>query len=339
MMLRACLMKAKIKLFFLYVRCMSLKRLGNVLLIHCSFLLSKVTGIIFHWGNAFAVSVETVAGCNFQCPGCETGAGMIGRKPGKMNIEQFKKILSKIPSTVFHINLHFQGEPLLHENIAEFVMIARSKNMFVSMSTNAQLLNEHIATQLINAGLSQIIISIDGYDCESYDKYRKGGNFDTVVSNLRQLSALKKHLKKNKPLIEVQTVVLSHNEYHLKEIEKLAFTSGADIFSMKTAYVTDLSSTPDYFPLQKKYQRYHVLPDGGLKSIKQPARFCFRMWSSCVITNNFLVVPCCFDKQGEFTSGNLLSDNFHDVFKGEYKKHLMQQLLKRKPMRICRNCI
>jgi len=264
---------------------------------------------------------------------------MIGRKHGLMDVEKYYVALNKLPSTVFHINLHFQGEPLLHPKIAKFVRLARQKRIFVSLSTNAQLLNESMAEELIRAKLSHIIISLDGYDADSYNKYRVGGNFDTIINNLKTLARLRKNEKKSHPIIEVQTVVLSHNEHKLSKIKKIAMESGADRFSLKTAYVPDLRDPHDYLPVQDKYLRYRVMPDGFLKTKRNTPRFCFRAYGSCVVMNDMRVVPCCFDKQGLVVLGNLETENFSSVHNGIIGKILHYNLRKRNPPDICNNCV
>lgn len=332
-------MKARILLFFAYVRCINFRRLFNYLKLHGSFLVSRLTGKLFYRGNAYAVTIETAAGCNFRCPGCETGAGLLKRSSGIMSIETFSVILEKLPSTVFHVNLHFQGEPLLNQHIAELVAMAHRKKLFTSFSTNAHLLNQQLAEQLVFAGLRHIIISIDGHAPETYSQYRVGGDFNRVLNNIQILANAKKFFRSHFPVIEAQTVVMAHNENHLHEIRQLVLKMGADFFTTKSAYVIDTSNVPEYLPTQKGYLRYRQMSDGTLKSLKKTPRFCFRTWSSCVVLNDLNVVPCCFDKQGIYIMGNLLADDFSSIFRGKAKQKFMQQMKKGNQAAMCSNCV
>jgi MoaA/NifB/PqqE/SkfB family radical SAM enzyme len=332
-------MLGKFSIFIAYFRCFTLVRAGNYILLKTSYFLSLITGKSIRWGKAFAVTFETVGGCNLQCPGCELGSGMLKRPSGFMDIEHFFLCLNKLPSTVFHINLHFQGEPLLHPKIAEFIRLARQRKFFVTLSTNGQLLQESTSKELVRAGLSHIIISLDGYDQESYSKYRKGGHFDKVLTNIRNLSRLKKLTSKKFPVIEVQTVIFKSNENKLSFIKKLAFQTGADMYSTKTAYVPLLKQTPDYLPDNVKFQRYNVQDDGSLSRKKKSSRFCFRMRSSCVVLNDLSVVSCCFDKNGDVILGNLLTDDFDTIHHGKIYKSLSDSLLSGNAPGMCKNCI
>jgi len=328
-----------LRLFFLYFRCMTPGRLGNYLLLRSSHTLSQVLGKVLTPGKAWAVSMETVAGCNLHCPGCEQGSGVLSRKKGTMSMDDYFLALNKLPSTVFHMNLHFQGEPLLHPEIAQFIRLARKKNMFVSFSTNANLLSESIAGELIRAGLSHLIISLDGHNQQTYEAYRKGGDFNLLLHNMKQLARMKKKSRRKLPVIEVQTVVTAANEHHLAEIKKLAFQYGADIFRVKTAYVPDLTNIPDYLPQQEKYRRYQQNSDGTLRVKKPGSGICFRANSSCVILFNLDVVSCCFDKDGTLVLGSLKNENFNKIHRGKMAKSLSQSLMNDNAPAMCRNCI
>lgn len=332
-------MQGKISLFFGYLKCMNIQRISNFLLLRISHVLSRFIGKPVHWGRAFAVTFETVAGCNFQCPGCEQGAGLIQRKSGMMDVEDFYIALNKLPSSVFHLNLHFQGEPLLHPDIVKFVRLARQRNMFVSLSTNASLLDEFMADELISAGLSHMIISLDGHDRDSYETYRKGGDFQKVLDNVQYLSQQRRRKHTRFPVIEVQAVVTASNEHHLKKIEQIAHNLGADRYSEKSAYVPDLSFVPSYLPNSQRYTRYMKNEDGSLTPKSASPRFCYRMQSSCVVLHDFRVVPCCFDKNGTIIFGNLQQQEFSEIHKGKIAGQLRAQLADRNGPAICSNCI
>jgi MoaA/NifB/PqqE/SkfB family radical SAM enzyme len=330
--------RATLKLFFLYFRCMTPGRLWNYLLLRFSHTLSRIFSKVLIFGQAYAVSTEVVAGCNLRCPGCEQGIGILSRKKGVMSMDDFFLALNKLPSTVFHINLHFQGEPLMHPEIAQFIRLARKKKLFVSFSTNANLLSGSIAGELIRAGLSHLIISLDGHNQQTYETYRKGGDFNLLLHNMKQLAEKKKKSRRKLPVIEVQTVVTAANEDYLGEIRKIAFLNGADIFRVKTAYVPDLTNVPDYLPRQEKFRRYLQNPDGTLRMKKSGSGICFRANSSCVILFNLDVVSCCFDKNGTFILGNLKEEPFENIHRGNRAKLLSQNMAKGNAPAMCRNC-
>ncbi|MBE0647593.1 MAG: SPASM domain-containing protein [Bacteroidales bacterium] len=81
------------------------------------------------------------------------------------------------------------------------------------------------------------------------------------------------------------------------------------------------------------------IPDARFR-IKNPLpNRCFRMWSGCVITWNGKVVPCCFDKDAEHCLGDLSTQSFKEIWKGDKYQRFRQAILNnRKSIDICRNC-
>jgi radical SAM protein with 4Fe4S-binding SPASM domain len=61
----------------------------------------------------------------------------------------------------------------------------------VTFSTNGQLLNANLVKDLIDSGLDDIMISIDGLTKATFEKIRRGLDFDTVVNNVIKLIELR----------------------------------------------------------------------------------------------------------------------------------------------------
>lgn len=63
------------------------------------------------------------------------------------------------------------------------------------------------------------------------------------------------------------------------------------------------------------------------------------MWRGSVITWDGLVVPCCFDKDATHRFGDVSTQHFKEVWKGERYNSFRQAILKsRKEIDICTNC-
>lgn len=63
------------------------------------------------------------------------------------------------------------------------------------------------------------------------------------------------------------------------------------------------------------------------------------MWSSCVVTWDGIVVPCCFDKDAKHQLGDLKNQNFNELWKSFKYQNFRKSILKsRKEIDICKNC-
>ena len=83
------------------------------------------------------------------------------------------------------------GEPTLHDNLIEFIRHGADLGMKVMVVTNAGLLKPHIVSQMVNSGLSSLIISIDAASKETHEENR---GLPGVCERIKQANAtLAKH--------------------------------------------------------------------------------------------------------------------------------------------------
>jgi len=79
------------------------------------------------------------------------------------------------------------GESLLHPRFPDMIRLAREKGLRTEMTSNAMLLSSSLAERLIDAGLDQFTVSIDGTSDESHGAIRPGASLEEIVANVRNL--------------------------------------------------------------------------------------------------------------------------------------------------------
>jgi radical SAM protein with 4Fe4S-binding SPASM domain len=218
------------------------------------------------------------------------------------------------------------------------VEYAGKKKIYTATSTNAHYLTDNLARQTVESGLDRIIISLDGLDQETYEKYRVGGNLEKVLEGTRNLVRWKKQLRSKAPYIILQFIVFSTNEHQVPEVKKLALELGVDKLELKTAQVYNYEDGNPLIPKNTAYSRYKKR--NGKFYIDNPLNnHCFRMWRGCVITWDGLVVPCCFDKDATHRLGDLKKQNFDEIWKGKTYESFRKKLFSaRNEIDICKNC-
>lgn len=291
------------------------------------------------WGNPWAISIEPNNTCNLNCPECPVGNSMLQRKKGFMPLENFSAILSDLPKDLFYINLYFQGEPFLHPDLINMVCLAKEKKTYVTISTNGHFISEDIANQIVNSGLDRLIVSLDGVDQNSYEAYRKGGDFKLVLEGIGNVIEARTRLGSSTPFVILQSLWLKSNENKEDQLLDLCKSLKADKLEMKTAQFYSLSPENEMIPGQPGKRRYLRQSNGGWIIDNKLKNRCFRMWSSCVITWEGKIIPCCFDKDADNILGNLSREAFQKIWKGEAYSVFRRRLLKnRKGIAVCRNC-
>jgi radical SAM protein with 4Fe4S-binding SPASM domain len=142
----------------------------------------------------FVVQIFPIYACNFTCEYCfhavpRKERGFVSEWP-VMKLDLYKKCIDELSFFDDQLKvLRFvgMGEPLLHKNIAEMIAYAVSSNVAlrVELLTNSSLLTKEMSDALITAGLSRLVISLQGISKEKYRQISKVDiDFDKFVKNI-----------------------------------------------------------------------------------------------------------------------------------------------------------
>jgi MoaA/NifB/PqqE/SkfB family radical SAM enzyme len=120
--------------------------------------------------------IEITNACNFKCTWCPDD--IMGRKRGFMKKEKAFRILDEIAEKrswlgpLYPVKLHQMGEPMLHPELPAIVENAESRGVPIELNTNCGLITEEKLDALYRAGLTNMILSYQTPDLESF-KTRK----------------------------------------------------------------------------------------------------------------------------------------------------------------------
>ncbi|KAA9356843.1 MULTISPECIES: SPASM domain-containing protein [Larkinella] len=315
------------------------KRAWNALKVLSSYYESKWTGKAVHRGSPIAISFEPTTSCNLRCPECPSGLRSFTRPTGMLPADLFKQTIDEIADTLLYLTFYFQGEPYLHPDFLKLVGYASQKGIYTGTSTNAHYLTDANAKKTVESGLDRLIISIDGTTQETYQQYRVGGKLHKVIEGTKNIIKWKKELKSKTPHVIFQFLVVKPNEHQIGEVYQLAKELGVDEVGLKTAQIYDFEHGSDLMPTIDKYSRYEKTNDGTYAIKNALDGHCWKMWHSCVITWDGLVVPCCFDKDAHYRLGDLKEQTFTQLWSSEPYRQFRQTLIQsRSGIEMCKNC-
>jgi radical SAM protein with 4Fe4S-binding SPASM domain len=319
------------------LRVLTFKRVWNFHLIKWSYFQSGFTKKINHKGLPAFISTEPTTRCNLKCPQCFTTDSKFTRPKGDLTVETFNEIIKQASPTAFYLNLYFQGEPFLHDKLSVFIKTAKLSGFYVSISTNAHFLSAEKIEEVTNTGLDKLIVSVDGADAETYQQYRKGGDFNKVIDGIKLLAETKRIKKITHPYIELQFLVHRKNESQIKLIKQLGKMLGVNKVVLKSFQLINFDQASEWVP--NTLSRYKV--DSEEKAIIKSKidNHCFRMWNSCVITWNGDVIPCCFDKNAEHSMGNIHIKDLRVIWESKLYNDFRKKVFNdRNQIGICTNC-
>lgn len=322
-----------------FITKLTFRRMWNASKVMSSFYLTKWAGKPIQWGLPFSISFEPTTSCNLRCPECPSGLRAFTRPIGMLEKDFFRKTIDEIHKDLLYLIFYFQGEPYLNPDFLEMVKYAAAKKIYTATSTNAHYLNDENARKTIESGLDRLIISIDGTTQEVYQQYRIGGKLEKVLEGARNIVKWKKQMNSKTPYVFFQFLVVKPNEHQIEDIKKLAEEIGVDGVRFKTAQVYDFENGNPLIPTIDKYARYKKQANGKYTIKNSLDNNCWKLWHSCVISWDGLVVPCCFDKDADYKLGDLKKDQFATIWQDDNYKQFRKKLLTgRKNIEICANC-
>lgn len=273
----------------------------------------------------FNLVIETSNFCNAQCLMCPYK--IMRREKKIINEETFQKIIERVKRENLPLNkviFSGMGEPLIDHKIISRIQTFKDMNAYVKLYTNAFLMTEKIAQQLIDLGLDEINISFNGVTVEQYQKIM-GLDFETTKGNIKRLIKIKKEIGSRLPIIRISSIVVKENE---KDIKKYI-----DYWRDKVDSVT--VSMPHEW--------------GGTIKISSKFKFqslkliypCRSLWHTFVLDSGGNFVICCRDYESKYVLGNIHTHSFKNVQQNSVLKEFRQkhlQYLKDNLPLICRSC-
>jgi len=252
----------------------------------------------------------------------------------------FRSILDELAPYVHTMQFYFQDEPLLNTALPDMVAAAHEAGLYTIVSTNAQLLTAGVAEQLLQAGLSRIVVSVDGLTEHTYRAYRRGGSLRKALAGLRFLKEAKTRTGA-RTCIELQCLCLKSNEHEWPLFRRLYRRLGADRLTLKTAQFLDFRNGHPQIPSDLRFSRYVPDGEGGyrLRRRLHDSIVCRRLLTGCVIDADGHVLPCCFDKEGRYSFGSLREQSFRECWFSPKAERFRCMVRKhRLSVPICTNC-
>jgi len=267
------------------------------------------------------VSVEPSNICNSKCVMCPYPK--MTRSKEIMAIDLFRKIVDDCYNEgVRNFNLNFYNEPFLDTLIFDRIKYLKSKGLKVSLYSNGSVVNESIYDKIFESGIDRISFSVDGVKKETYEKIRKGLNFEETTKNIIGLIKRKRDKGFLHPKIRVVFVRQKDNKNEVGEYKNF-WKDKADSIVISTD--DNRNSNSGFF----KYLRS-----------KKPFP-CRKIWTETIVMSNGKVALCCIDADGEVVLGDFNKQTLRQIWESaKFKKirefHLNYEADK---ITLCKNCL
>jgi len=250
--------------------------------------------------------IEPTNVCNLKCSHCtpQNDASMVR---GMMSLDLYRSVLDGLPDLAALV-LTWNGEPLAHPDIFEMVRIARARGIHVCMYTNGTMLDLRRRVGLLEADLSELIVSMEGVGAD-YTHIR-GTPYENVKRNLESMLKLRTNAGSKMRI-------------------RLNVTQIQDYEDKTQALRDEWERRVDYINFEP-HMAVTREPRTG------PCRTLFR---SATIAWDGAVSPCCVDMGQSMSFGKLaVGDDPLALINGEAAQSIRKQHLRGEYPDICKEC-
>lgn len=317
------------------------------------------------------IFIEVTNHCNLLCETCPRTFNTY-EEPKTLSWENFLRIVEQFPEMERAV-LHGIGEPLINKDLPRIIGYLKEHGVYVLFNTNATLLNEDWSRKLIDTGLDELRVSIDGADAKTYALIRGAPLFHKVVGNLKRFMQLQKEVGAVAPQVSLWMTGLKENIGELPGVVRLAaHMSVPEVYLQRMTYYAGEADAPGMMDgahaLFGSYDDYvnHVMAESealaaelgvalrgaGATTAKhsieaaqesRPWSACLRPWTTAYITANGNALPCCISPfaTSDYESlklGNLFEKPFSDIWNDEAYQRWRERLLSEAPHPACAGC-
>ncbi|MEE0969540.1 MAG: radical SAM protein [Clostridia bacterium] len=278
--------------------------------------------------------VEITNVCNLACDFCPGHK----RSAKHMTSEEFSVIAEKLDGKVENVFLHIMGEPLLHPELDKILQTADKMSFNVKITTNGTLMREGLATLIKSKNLKTVCISLHSFE---------GNLGDSSGNNIKEYLY---------GCFEGARALAESGKFAVLRLWNLDGGHGSGKNSLNDRI---LASIREFFPdggaWKKTYRGEriadHVFLEWGehfdwpdISEAKECGAQeyegkCYGLLTQFGILSDGSVVPCCLDRNGDITLGNIFREELGDILATERAVKMREGMLKRRFTEpLCRTC-
>lgn len=239
----------------------------------------------------YVLNIDTINACNLACPFCPTGTKQLHRKKSRLGFDEVRRIIDLTASHVLAVRFYNWGEPFINPEIFEMIRYAGERGLHTSVSSNLSIKGEGLAERILDSGLDNLHVSVDGLEQATLEPYRRKADAVRVYDNIREIVAQRRRRGSASPRIELVFLVFRHNEHEVPRLAAAARELGVDAFTPSPAFIYHDSFVP-------RDPRF-----APLRSIFRHS--CHYLYSELTIEADGGISPCCTNSDSRWDVGSI----------------------------------
>src|SRR6202521_5438788 len=182
-----------------------------------------------------SIYIEPTSRCNELCQQCPRT--LLSREDDRdLSFDSFRYIVDQFPE-LERVVLHGLGEPLLNKDLPRMISYLKARGTYVLFNSNGILLNAKRGQALIDAGLDEYRLSMDGATRATYAHVRGVDAFDKIWRNVKAFIAMQKEQNASKPAFSLWFTAMRENLHELPALIDLADENGVrEVYMQRLVY-------------------------------------------------------------------------------------------------------
>lgn len=264
------------------------------------------------------VYVEITNICNKNCSFCPSTQ----RTPKRMTPSEFDTVISKLHGVTEYIYYHLMGEPLTHPDLPDLIRRASAEGFKSIITTNGTLLHKR-GCELIDAGVYKVNVSVHSFEDGTAEEYLRYINdcldFADTASRAGVIVILRLWNRGYDEGRNIDTLELIRRRFDGEWRES---PRGPRIRPRLHLEYGDRFDWPDM-----------TAPDIG------DDVYCYALKDHFAILCDGSIVPCCLDREGVITLGNVFTDDIAEVLSSPRAAAMAEGFRRRRASEeLCRRC-
>jgi MoaA/NifB/PqqE/SkfB family radical SAM enzyme len=288
------------------------------------------------------LAIDPCTRCQLKCPECpNTGTGKEPKRGwGQLKFENFKMLLDNNPY-INTVIFDCFGELFLNKELLSMVKYGHRKGIILNLgSSNMNFVHKGVLEGIVKNKVNSLTIALDGATPEIYSIYRKGGNFNRVIDNIKEINRIKIKYDSPYPKLIWQFVVFGHNEHEIPMARAMAKELDME-FTPKMSWDSEFSPIKD-----KKFVAKQLgwsTTDREAYSEKEGQHYmssiCRQLWHAPRINWDGRVLGCCWTDIG--FGANAFLDGYQQAInsdKIQYARNMLTGKVNSRKDIICTDC-
>ena len=275
--------------------------------------------------NHRKVYLEITNRCNLNCSFCPGTS-----RPGHaLNEDEFTFLINRIAPWAEYVYYHLMGEPTAHPLLTRFISIAHGLSLKSVITTNGTLL-PFMGDALIAAKPHKVSISV-----HSFEANEGGADFISYISGCVDFA-------KNAADVGIYAVLRLWN-LDGRADGALNSQNGLILKHLHHAFSGEWAETRSGWRMSD-----HVFLEWGDKfdwpdingDVMSDEGFCYGLRDQIGVLCDGSVVPCCLDRNGDITLGNLYESTLDEILASDRARAIYDGFTSHKCVEnLCKRCM